>query len=499
MFGKVLVYIQAYNAEKTIGRAIDSILNQTYSNFVCLICNNGSTDNTGDIISKYQIKDNRIEQYTVEKNNPKVFFENIMPIILRKYSDECEFFCNLDSDDEYMPDFMEKCVANMNKSCLDICMGGIQFVNAYTMELCGQRGLEEGIIIEGEQYDDFFPIYHQFMRTIWGKMFQMSLLKHVNYNKCKIVVYGGDTLFTQEAVKESKRIGIIKDIVHKYYMSPTSSSYTFEQKRIDADVVLFNNSIDYLFLKCGKVSQDNIVFLFTVYLNALKDTFNVLIKSENTDEQKIDFLYQMVTNHYTRDLCQLLERDEFFIQIATYICGFNLFESEETLQKVAEILAILGTIPTSVAGMRQEEYFLLLLSIRKYWYQREYLTSVDEYIESIVNNYPILNNIGANFADNIQDVVCLVVAGQEEEALNSIISIIESDKIMSQEDIILVELGLNLAAQLETEEIFVWLKKIQISLYLQFGQNEKAAEVLEDWDEVLPNDEDFKYFRLKCI
>ncbi len=50
----VSVVMPAYNAEKYIGEAITSVLKQTYPNYELVIVNDGSTDNTGNIISRYR-------------------------------------------------------------------------------------------------------------------------------------------------------------------------------------------------------------------------------------------------------------------------------------------------------------------------------------------------------------------------------------------------------------------------------------------------------------
>jgi glycosyltransferase involved in cell wall biosynthesis len=59
----VSIIMAAYNAEKYISESIDSILFQTYKNFEFIIIDDGSTDSTWDIISKYSIIDNRILSY----------------------------------------------------------------------------------------------------------------------------------------------------------------------------------------------------------------------------------------------------------------------------------------------------------------------------------------------------------------------------------------------------------------------------------------------------
>lgn len=55
------IIIPCYNLEKYISKTINSILNQTYSNFEIILVNDGSIDNTGKILNEYRKKDNRIK------------------------------------------------------------------------------------------------------------------------------------------------------------------------------------------------------------------------------------------------------------------------------------------------------------------------------------------------------------------------------------------------------------------------------------------------------
>ena len=54
MDGKISVIMAVYNCENTVGKAIDSILAQTYTDWVMVICDDGSTDGTWNVLERYQ-------------------------------------------------------------------------------------------------------------------------------------------------------------------------------------------------------------------------------------------------------------------------------------------------------------------------------------------------------------------------------------------------------------------------------------------------------------
>ena len=62
------IFSPNFNNEKYISETIKSIINQTYSNFEYLIIDDGSTDNSWEIIQKYAKKDKRIKILRNEKN-----------------------------------------------------------------------------------------------------------------------------------------------------------------------------------------------------------------------------------------------------------------------------------------------------------------------------------------------------------------------------------------------------------------------------------------------
>jgi len=98
--------IPTYNVEKYITEAIDSILLQTYKDLEVIIVDDGSTDNTFDILRILQLKDSRIHLYRNEKNMM------ITSTLNRALSyAKGEYIARMDGDDISMPDRIEKQVA----------------------------------------------------------------------------------------------------------------------------------------------------------------------------------------------------------------------------------------------------------------------------------------------------------------------------------------------------------------------------------------------------
>lgn len=76
MSEKVSVLITVYNGERYIDRCIQSILNQKYNNFELIIVNDGSNDNTREIIKKYEQLDSRIININRSENKGRTFSLN---------------------------------------------------------------------------------------------------------------------------------------------------------------------------------------------------------------------------------------------------------------------------------------------------------------------------------------------------------------------------------------------------------------------------------------
>ena len=123
---KVFIGMPAYNGERFIREAIESLLNQSFSDFVLFISDDASTDSTRAICERYAKKDPRIIYYRQEKNIG--MFPNFQ-FVLNKAGGE--YFMWAAHDDLWEKDFIKVCVENIENKKVDVATTITAVINSY--------------------------------------------------------------------------------------------------------------------------------------------------------------------------------------------------------------------------------------------------------------------------------------------------------------------------------------------------------------------------------
>lgn len=110
------ILLSSYNGEEYIAEQIESILYQSYKESKLLIRDDGSKDNTVDIIKKYAQKHPERIQYIIGNNIgvKESFFE-----LLKMADSKCQFFSFCDQDDVWLGDKLEVAVSSLKKEKQD--------------------------------------------------------------------------------------------------------------------------------------------------------------------------------------------------------------------------------------------------------------------------------------------------------------------------------------------------------------------------------------------
>lgn len=170
----VTVLLPVYNGEKYLREAIDSILNQTYTDFEFLIINDGSTDRTEEIILSYA--DPRIV-YVKNEQNIRLIATLNKGLKLAKG----KYIARMDADDISLPERLEKQVAYMDANAgVGLCGSYIQTLEAGT-EYVIKYETDSDMIKFKLLFDTHFPHPAAMLRKSVLDQFQLEYeLKYIH-------------------------------------------------------------------------------------------------------------------------------------------------------------------------------------------------------------------------------------------------------------------------------------------------------------------------------
>lgn len=120
----VSVLVANYNYARYVGEAIESVLSQTYQNFEVIVCDDGSTDNSLEVIERYAQRDTRVRLIARENGG-------VATALNAAYAaSKGEVVCLLDSDDTFLPEKFAEVVRAFHKfSRAGVCHHQLQKVD----------------------------------------------------------------------------------------------------------------------------------------------------------------------------------------------------------------------------------------------------------------------------------------------------------------------------------------------------------------------------------
>ena len=313
---QIAVITQAYNAEKTIGRTVESVLAQTHTNFKYYLLDSASTDKTRNVINEYAKQDARIIPLHNDFNQLSAYMDKI-PMMIDQ-SDEDGLFIMIDADDTYCPDAFEKLLKFKTEHNLDVAMAQYKAVSEETGLVTWDGRLKADVIHDRDNYAWYFPAYYSRIRTVWNKMISFDILKKCDFTVAKSLVYGADTAFVLEVLKHTRNFGMMADSLYNYYVSTGSISHKFMESRMMDGSNMFAIAHDFL-ATFSDVTQHNRNYLLHVYWNMIKASIQLMNEAEVDAEAKLTHLKTIINDPLTKEAFLLTDIPD--------IEKFNLIET----------------------------------------------------------------------------------------------------------------------------------------------------------------------------
>jgi len=214
----ISVIIPLYNAEKYIAETIQSVINQTYTNWELLVVDDCSTDTSRDIVREYESKDNRIKLIESESN----FGGPARPRNIGLENVKGEYIAFLDADDVWLPQKLDKQLkflrANPN---MDICHTLANVIN--------ENSEPQGFFDNQKAYNKLKPFISQknilfYMNNININSTLMRSNSELKFEEDKNLIAVEDWNLWIKLIKNEKKVVLLNEKLLNYRIHNASIS-----------------------------------------------------------------------------------------------------------------------------------------------------------------------------------------------------------------------------------------------------------------------------------
>lgn len=218
----ITVIIPVYNAEKYLGRGIDSVLNQTYENLELILVNDGSKDSSLEVCNKYVKKDSRVRVISQENSGVSVARNTGIKAASGKY------VTFIDSDDYIELDFLENSIKYAEEVGAELYIGGY-FEDIYTDDklISTSKSMGPGDVetVDTLIHNVFNGYPVECIQTCWGKLYLKHIINENNIEFAQDISMGEDQIFNYQYLLNCSSI-IFDDKCYYHYLRINEGSLT---------------------------------------------------------------------------------------------------------------------------------------------------------------------------------------------------------------------------------------------------------------------------------
>lgn len=236
---KISVIIPAYNSEKWIGRCLESVLAQSYTNLEILVVDDGSVDKTFEIVKSIAGKDGRIE-YFRQRNRGVASARN--KGLLHASGDIIAF---VDADDYVDPHMYERLLSVMLEKQADIVECACRHVDEdgkhprdstrKSVVLSGRRACVTNCL-QRKNIGDY----------VWNKIYKRKLFHGIQFPNLK---YSEDFYVNARVYARADRVVILPDLLYNYTIHEGQATNTASMELANFDGVRAGRMIAEYFRK----------------------------------------------------------------------------------------------------------------------------------------------------------------------------------------------------------------------------------------------------------
>lgn len=277
----ISVLIPTYNCEKLISRTIDSLLDNTLISFCELIfCDDGSTDNTLQILQNYKLElENKVQSFTIISNEQNLGVAGTRQKLLDSACGQYIIF--VDADDWVDKYYLEKLFRVAEDESADVVVCNLSMVYATSSKIIEEQPSPDNILASKQLLREEI---HGFLVV---KLINLTFLRKNGISFASHFNYLEDLVFTLKLYSKAKKISAIKDVLYYYdRTNPNSITASLTDSKIQDFKKALMEIKRYLIEEdlFNKLEED-------FFLQERKLFFNILTRSSFQQKLKYsDFL-----------------------------------------------------------------------------------------------------------------------------------------------------------------------------------------------------------------
>lgn len=312
---KVSIIVPVYNCERLVGRCINSILDQTFTDFELIIVDDGSKNSSLSVC----------QEIIKEKENVKVYTKpNGGANSARKFgvSKACgEYISFVDSDDVIPHDSIENLIAKTKVEQLDI----IQAARQYYIDgaLSSLSSFQEPGIYDNKTFIKFLFQAKSNGGPV-GSLYKRELFTEETFNLPKDVVLGEDFYMNLCLGIRAKKVGFFNDIiVYEYHENQNSVTHNYSFRSVEP-FRMQQNAIKSLLLKYNLFKEFEVLY----YSKVVNSLVSACLHNR-----------QLLSEKYTREVgaaafdAPLPKRERMYCLLLKYPILYPLFLTLNYLRK----------------------------------------------------------------------------------------------------------------------------------------------------------------------
>ncbi len=264
---KISIIIPVYNGGQYIRDTVKRIQNSTFGNLEIILIDDGSNDNSLEVINKLSEEDDRI--VVIHRDNGGIYVARQTGI----EKSTGDYICFCDQDDYVDADMYAKLIQNSDNGTNDLVICGTYkliddkkipydiLTESYIASQKEKQNLIENILFR--EFKGYISNSCMISTAIWKCMIKRNLIFDNDIKFRSYVSFEDDFLFILDVITHAGKIKTIPDLLYGWYVNPNSESHTVTHRYIDDYVSKYNLKRDDIIrmLKYSEISED-IIYLY---------------------------------------------------------------------------------------------------------------------------------------------------------------------------------------------------------------------------------------------